>query len=282
MTFAQIPSISMPQFEAEKHNFWKNPNQFNWQLLNDINPDFIRQKQDTEIMDQLIYSFVDSEFGAVERQFLPFPLSAKFFYTFQVCINYLLNKQQKTERKLKESQKYAEKLEHKLENVYVQMDEIAQKSPPSEIKIVHSCPICLKAYKSLAYLDKHIQNFHTNQTELWAALRSGKSYEIHQELEEMRNNLKDIQANIIRQNFTSNMHQVVPTNCSRQKPNSILKKPKEVSSSHSHHSNIYSSCVAPIGSQYDMVDESFSDSYDIKCTIPEIQRDYAWVTSSKS
>ena len=154
-----------------------------------MNPDFIRATGETNDLEKLIYSFADSRFGAVERQFMPFPLSAKFYELLQLGVNYMLKKQTKLQQQLKQKDEEIEYLRHKIEKSLGTIPKFVGR----DVSIVHSCPVCKKAFKSFYHLDKHINKAHVNLKDAWNALRNEQPYgapvafeELHQEINHLR------------------------------------------------------------------------------------------------
>ena len=64
--------------------------------LNSLNPEFIEETKDFEPLEKIIYSLIDSKYGSVERQFLPFPISRKFFEIMKLSVKYLIKENSKT------------------------------------------------------------------------------------------------------------------------------------------------------------------------------------------
>jgi hypothetical protein len=191
--FVATPSCGAPPlFETYTAGIDDTLQQFDWNLVNRLHPDTIRATQDTESLDKLLYSFVDSKYGAVERQFLPFPLSAKFFQLLQIGVDYLLRKLTKTQKQVSQKETEIEYLRHKLEKSVERLDSLP-KFTNSEVKVVHSCPVCSRAFKAMLYLDKHVRKCHANQMDAWHALRNDEPYgisiafkELHQDIDHLR------------------------------------------------------------------------------------------------
>lgn len=189
----QQPSTGpAPMYQVHTASFDNNLNQFDWNLLNRTNLESMEATNDTETLENLIYSFVDSKYGAVERQFLPFPLSAKFYATLQMGMDYLLKREKKLQRQMLQQKKEIEYLQHKLAKSCERLDTMPRMTN-AEVSVVHSCPVCQRAFKAVLYLDKHIKKAHPEMDDAWNALRNKKPYglnhafmELHQDIDHLR------------------------------------------------------------------------------------------------
>ena len=197
---AAVPSCGAQPFNTYQAAFDNTLNQFDWNFLHRINPETIEATQDSESLEKIIYSFADSQFGPVERQFLPFPSSAKFYRTLQLGVDYLLKKQAKLQRQLKQKDNEIQYLTHKLQKSVECLDRMPRNTI-SEVSIAHSCPVCSRAFKALFYLDKHIVKCHPEQIDAWKALREGQPYGVSKAFAELHQDIDHLRACITRQGY---------------------------------------------------------------------------------
>lgn len=199
--FAQIPSCGAPpNYEMITANFDDTLYQFDWNLLNRMNLEYVKATQDPEDLEKLIYSFTDSHYGAVERQFLPFPLSKKLYEMLQLGFDYLLRKQTKLQKELKVKNEEIKYLRHKLEKSL----ETIPKFVGTDVKVVHTCPVCNKAYKSFYHLDKHMNKAHTYMCDAWNALRNKQPYGASLEFRELQTEIDHLRGYVTKQNLEEN------------------------------------------------------------------------------
>lgn len=257
--FVQVPSCGAPpNYEIHTANFDNTLYQFDWNLVNRMNPEYIKATGETNELEKLIYSFVDSRFGAVERQFLPFPLSAKFYELLQLGFDYVLKKQTKLQQQLKKKDEEIEYLRHKIEKT---LDTIP-KFVGHDVSIVHSCPVCKKAFKSFYHLDKHINKTHIDLREAWNALRNQKPYgapvafeELHQEINHLRECItRQELASIDLMNQKSSQREnprreSLPTSQKTNKPKQTVDPGRIVEST----------CIQPLRYRSDFIDTDFID-----------------------
>ncbi|OHS93608.1 hypothetical protein TRFO_40114 [Tritrichomonas foetus] len=196
--YVQTPSCGAPpNYQVHTGEFDNTLYQLDWNLINRTNPEYIRTTGDTETLEKIICSFSDSKFGAVERQFLPFPLSAKFYELIQLSMNYLLKKQTKLQQQLKQKDQEIEYLRHKLEKSY----ETIPKFVGRDVSVVHSCPVCNKAFKSFYHLDKHVKKYHLNLLDAWNSLRNNQPYGAKFEFQELQHEINHLRECITRQEY---------------------------------------------------------------------------------
>jgi hypothetical protein len=199
--YAAIPSCGpRPSFEIHTANFDDTLHQFDWNLVNHLNVESIKATGDSDSLEKLLYSFVDSRFGAVERQFLPFPLSAKFYQLLQLGIDYLLTKLRKNQRQVAQRDLEIEYLKHKLEKSIDRLDSLP-KFANCDVKVVHSCPVCSRAFKAMLYLDKHIGKCHPEHGDAWRALRHNELFGVAKAFTELHQDIDHLRACITRQDL---------------------------------------------------------------------------------
>lgn len=194
------PSCGAKPMDTYQAAFENTLNQFDWNLLNRTNLATVQATNDTESMEKILYSFVDSKFGPVDRQFLPFPLSAKLYHALQLGVDYLLKSQTKLQRQLQEKQKEIEYLTHKLEKSFQRLDKMPRTSQ-CDVTVVHSCPVCQRAFKALLFLDKHMLKCHPKEVDAWKALREGQPYGVTKAFEELHQDIDHLRSVITRQGY---------------------------------------------------------------------------------
>jgi len=195
-----VPSCGVQPVRSYRAAFDDTLSQFDWNLLNSLNPETISATDDSESLERVLYSFVDSKFGAVERQFLPFPLSAKLYQMLQLGVDYLLRKQAKLLRQLAQRDAHIERLEHKVEKAIERLDTLPR-TANTEVTVVHSCPVCSRAFKAILYLDKHISKCHPQQVDAWRALREGRPYGVSKAFADLHMDIDHLRACVTRQEF---------------------------------------------------------------------------------
>lgn len=194
------PSCGAQPMDTYQAAFDNTLNQFDWNLLNRTNLATVQATNDTETMEKILYSFADSKFGPVERQFLPFPLSAKLYHALQLGVDYLMRRHTKLQRQLAEKDKQIEYLTHKLQKSFDRLDKMPRTSQ-CDVTVVHSCPVCQRAFKALLFLDKHMLKYHPKEVDAWKALREGQPYGVTKAFEELHQDIDHLRACITRQGY---------------------------------------------------------------------------------
>lgn len=249
--YIQVPSCGAPpQYEIHTANFDNTLYQFDWNLVNRMNPEYIKATGETSDLEKLIYSFVDSKFGAVERQFLPFPLSAKFYELLQIGFDYVLKKQTKLQQQLKKKDEEIEYLRHKLEKSL----ETIPKFVGRDVSIVHSCPVCNKAFKSFYHLDKHINKTHGDLKDAWNALRNQQPYGAPVAFEELHQEINHLRECITRQELVS-FEKPKPKREKMPGPQKEKKQTQTVDPGRI----VESTCIQPFRYRSDFIDSDFID-----------------------
>ena len=219
--FIQTPSCGPPPlFEVHTGEFDNTLNQLDWNLINRTNVEYIKATSDSEALEQIIHSFVDSKFGAVERQFLPFPLSRKLYELLQLSVHYLLKKQTKIQQQMKQKDLEIEYLRHKIDKFYSAIP----KMPSHDVSVVHSCPVCNKAYKSFYHLDKHMHKFHIDMLDAWNALRNKQPYGASLAIQELQFEINHLRECVTRQEFASKQEPPPPKDKFPIKPKTYKKE----------------------------------------------------------
>jgi hypothetical protein len=198
-----MPSCGAPpHFEVHTASFDNTLYQFDWNLVNRLNPEVVEGMNDTESLEKILYSFVDSKYGAVERQLLPFPLSAKFYRLLQLGTDYLLKKLVKTQRQVAQKDKEIDYLRHKLEKSIEAFDRVPRLAN-ADVTIAHSCPVCSRAFKALLYLDKHMTQCHPESVDAWRCLREGRPYGLAKALQELHQDVGHLRSCLTRQDLSA-------------------------------------------------------------------------------
>ena len=178
-------------------NLNDNISQFDWNFLNIINYDIIKESNDYDSLEKIIYSFVDSNFGQVETKFLPHPISEKFYKILQLSINYLLKQNQKILKEKKRIEKENQNLKLKLQNIIEKYEKFTFNSVQN-LNIVFSCPICEKLFKSNLYLDKHIKKEHSDKFQFWLSFKKNEKIPYKEDIESIQKELDIIRSNLIK------------------------------------------------------------------------------------
>jgi predicted metal-binding protein len=195
------PSCGVPpHFEVHTANFDNTLYQFDWNLVNRLTPEVVEGMHDTESLEKVLYSFVDSKYGAVEQQFLPFPLSAKFYRLLQLGTDYLLKKLAVTQRQVGQKDKEIDYLRHKLEKSIEALDRVPRVAN-ADVTLAHSCPVCSRAFKALLYLDKHMTQCHPELVDAWRCLRERRPYGLAKALQELHQDVGHLRSCLTRQDL---------------------------------------------------------------------------------
>jgi len=176
--------------------------QFDWNYLNSLSVDYLEEFEDSEAIENVICSFVDSRFGKVERQLFVHPLSVKLYRILQICLRFMIKKQQKLGSECKGKSKEIHEMQRKLEKTITKLEEISI-SRVSSHTIVFCCPVCQKAFKSMMHQDKHIEKHHPEHLEAWVSMRQNKSYGAKRNIEELQKEIDEIRASVVKQNIKS-------------------------------------------------------------------------------
>lgn len=132
-----------------------NLSNFDWSIIRDVDPLNLKDSQDIHTMKTISRHFVRS--ASFQTDFPPNYI--KLFHILQIIIEYL-SKTVKTLKKENDDLSF-ELLKHK--NHHKQ---------ETNLIVASKCPICLKPFKSLPYLDIHVFNKHPNVATLWQAIRT--------------------------------------------------------------------------------------------------------------
>ena len=257
MYVSQTPSCGYAAMqEAYNPKLQDTVHQFDWNLLNSMNPEFIYETKDNESLEKIIYSLMDSNYGRVEQQFLPFPLSRKFFEIMKLSVKYLMKEISKTKQQMKDKDNEIAYLKHKFEKQITKLD--AMNRPKSvDVTVVHSCPKCHRAFKALTYLDKHMKKEHLDILDAWVSLREGTPYGAARELKQLKDEVEDLRMCLNRQEIISEKLKGEASSVSSfiesdsinktRKKRKVLKNAKQssLSSSKSYKSSSESSVVKP-------------------------------------
>jgi hypothetical protein len=234
-------------------NFDDALQQFDWNLVNRLNPAAIEATQDSDSLEKLIYSFVDSKFGAVERQFLPFPLSAKFYHLLQLGTDYLLKKIMKLQQNLKKKDEEIQYLAHKLEKTVQVMDALPRIAT-REVSVVHSCPVCQRAFRALLFLDKHVKKCHPMEHDAWVALRNQIPYGLSRAVRELNEDVTGLRASVTRQEWNQPSDRRDELTKMPGRRRDAVKSPKNADHSASPGSVTGTVSVEPLANRRDFVD----------------------------
>jgi hypothetical protein len=202
--------------------------QFDWNLVNRLNPETVEATQDSESLEKVLYSFVDSKFGAVERQFLPFPLSAKFYRLLQLGTDYLLKKLTKVQRQLSQKDKEIGRMREKVERSIEALDRVPRMAN-TDVSIVHSCPVCSRAFKAVLYLDNHMTKCHPDLLDAWRCLREGHPYGLSKALQDLQQDVGHLRSCLTRQELASQPPTTGPGRWPHARP--VQQKTRRVDSS---------------------------------------------------
>lgn len=246
MYVTQTPTCGCPpQYQGVSPTISQSIHQFDWNYLNSLNTEFIREAHDYSTLEKYAYMFADSEYTAVDQQFLPFPLSRKFFEISHDSIKYLFKQIRELQNKLKYKEKEIEYMKHKFEKATKKIDNLSYNRnpfPPPPIAysttqeaaiIVHTCPCCGRAFRSLQFLDKHIIKEHRHISEAWLSIREGKPYGTSHELKSLKNDVEDLRACLTRQNIVSSKLGLEESDLYLHPKNTKISKKKNKSSSSS-------------------------------------------------
>jgi hypothetical protein len=199
-----------PLFTVHTARFDDTLAQFDWNLVNRLNPDTVEATQDSESLEQVLYSFVDSKFGAVERQFLPFPLSATFYRLLQLGTDYLLKKLMKAQRQLSQKDREIEGLREKVARSVEALDRVPR-MVNTELAVVHSCQVCSRGFKAILYLDRHIPKCHPDVRDAWQSLRDGQPYGLSLELANLQTDIGHLRGCLTRQQLAEREEGAAPS-----------------------------------------------------------------------
>lgn len=216
MYVTQTPTCGCPpQYQGVSPPILQSIHQFDWNYLNSLNTEFIRESRDYNTLEKFAYMFADSDYTAVDQQFLPFPLSKKFFEITHDSVKLLFRRIRELQNRIKEQDKEIKYMRHKFEKATKKIDNLSLKQnpfPPPPVAysstkeaaiVVHSCPCCGRAFRSIQYLDKHVIKEHRHICEAWLAIREGKPYGTTHELKSLKNDVEDLRACLTRQNIAS-------------------------------------------------------------------------------
>jgi hypothetical protein len=227
--FVANPSCGAPPFfTVHTARFDDTFAQFDWNLINRLNPETVEATQDSESLEKVLYSFVDSKFGAVERQFLPFPLSAKFYRLLQMGVDYLLKKFTKAQRQLSQKDKEIERMREKVERSIEALDRVPRMAN-TDVSIVHSCPVCSRAFKALLYVDNHMTKCHPEFLDAWRALRDGRPYGLSKAVQDLHDDIGHLRSCLTRQELEAKKPPPVSDRWPRPKPLPQKAKPIDAS-----------------------------------------------------
>ena len=141
-----------------------------WNLVAVLNADIIRRTKDYDSLQKLVQMFLGAKLYPGSSRILVHPLCLRLCQLLQVAFEYLnfcqtelSTSSAKLETENTALKEKASKLESKIKK-----DEqiIKLKSIPYD-----KCPVCKKKFKSLEYVDRHMQNRHSELGDAWNIIR---------------------------------------------------------------------------------------------------------------
>ncbi|OHT08266.1 hypothetical protein TRFO_23280 [Tritrichomonas foetus] len=132
-----------------------------WPFLDTMDPVFFQSKESSHILKQISRLFVRTSIVSLGQP----QRTLRLLQILQVIITRLSNKCEKHKEKVEDYHAKNKILKSKLEK--------ALQKPKTVTQIVaDKCPICLKPFKSLPYLDIHVFSKHQEVATLWQAIRT--------------------------------------------------------------------------------------------------------------
>ena len=147
-----------------------------WTIISSCSPEELAETKDIETLTAIIQSFIHARFTQTEAQLMPNPLTSKFFRILQIAIQYLLECQAELKENLEESEKAEQLLQAKLKNLSASLIRAKDEVKKSQIikETTEKCIVCGRRFKTIKYLDGHVQRRHGALMPAWRSLRTGE------------------------------------------------------------------------------------------------------------
>ena len=185
----------------------------NWNIIAACSPEEVLKTNDVKTIEAILSSFVNSQFSNVEAQLLPNPLAAKFYRLLQISVQFLFDTQRELEKIIKETQKNNDSLKNKLRALTHAFNKLKNKiHKPSDNS--EKCVVCHKVFKSLDFLDSHMQRRHAALVPAWRSLRTGYPHgleDINDELVNLRLQISKARSELARvqKEQAENVHHII-------------------------------------------------------------------------
>lgn len=149
---------------------------FDWTIVTSCDPQMLVETQDIDTLSAIIESFIHAEFTQTEAELFPNPLTRKFFCILQIAVKYLLECQDTLKENNEESDRMNEELKTKIKKLQASLlrsKEISKRNEKLK-DTTEKCVVCGRRFKTIKYLDGHIQRRHADLMPAWRSLRSGE------------------------------------------------------------------------------------------------------------
>lgn len=138
-----------------------------WNLIGSIDPQSLEASGDIATLEQVLMNFSEAKFTIAEAHLLPNPLAAKLFAILQIGVRQLSMTQQSLLQQLKEEKAESMKYKHALKH-------LSKRQEKSKFPTLEKCPICGRFFKTMEFLDGHIDRRHSSLYSAWMSIRTGK------------------------------------------------------------------------------------------------------------
>lgn len=145
----------------------------NWNIVASCSPEEIAKTNDIKTIEALLNSFLNSRFTNTEAQLLPNPLAAKFYRLLQIGVQYIYDTQEHLREIVRQSDASNKELKEKLRTLTSAVAHLKNKVGKKTGEGSEKCVVCHRVFKSLEYLDSHMQRRHAALVPAWKSLRSG-------------------------------------------------------------------------------------------------------------
>lgn len=164
---------ALPDIPPTPHPGLPSTGGLNWNIVAACSHEEIAKTNDVKTIEALLNSFLNSRFTNTEAQLLPNPLAAKFYRLLQIGVQYIYDTQEHLRKILKQSDEDNKSLKEKLRTVTAAVSHLKNKVGKKPGEGSEKCIVCHRVFKSLEYLDGHMQRRHAALVPAWKSLRSG-------------------------------------------------------------------------------------------------------------